>query len=316
MGSERIPLRRSGFKVRPLEYDWDEIQNIVGRALDDRTRETIDAVTGAFAMFGAVHADENTILLSQLQPALDSWKIATDRLCRVLRLSVAPKEEQFRRIDVIRPFIENDDWKTFGRMLPLELLSLSVSVSTAAERVAREEIEKGAASRIKNDLWSAWVCLIEGYLCRAEVNVTVNKSTKTESPFVNVIRALQSQLPVGCQRFALSTDPYESVALGIIRARHALGTLSEKQLLLILAGWGSGILNGYQSPLETATEGEIAEFKKKAERVFADIERRVAEAATDPDPMVADAMAEDGETGSELGVDPPATRGTLQDKLP
>lgn len=285
MGSERIPLRRSGLEAKSPEFNWDEIQGIVGRALDDRTREAIEAVTGAFAMFGLIHADENTILLSQLLPALDSWKIATDRLCRVLGLSVAPKEETFGRIDVIWPLVEKDDWKTVGGMLPLELLSLSVSVATAAERVVSEEIEKGAASRIKNDLWSAWVCLVGTYLSRAQVNVTVNKSSKTESPFVNVIRSLQSQLPAGCQRFAQSTDPYESVALGIIRARPALGTLSERQLLLILAGWGSGILKGYQTPLETATEDEIAEFKQKAERAFTDIERRVAGAATDPDPI-------------------------------
>src|SRR4051794_21742233 len=84
VGSERIPLRRSGFKANSLDYDWDEIQDVVGSALDGRTRELIETVTRAFGIFGGIHADENTILVSELRPALKAWKKATDDLRRTL----------------------------------------------------------------------------------------------------------------------------------------------------------------------------------------------------------------------------------------
>lgn len=281
---KRIPLKRFASVAGLSENLWSEIGKMLGTQIDETTRSSIEGVTLLFAMSGAIQSDENTILESELWPALDAWRRATDELRRVLRLGVDPVEETFGRIDVIKPFLEDviwpsqerDDWRIFGGMLPLQALALSVSSATAAARVASAEL-KGTAGRIKHDLWSAWACLVGTYLSRAKVDVSVSKNSKTESPYVNVIRSLQSHLPAGCQRFSESTDPYESVAIGIIRAHRALGKRSEKQLLLILGGWGTGILNGYQGPFETAGESKIAEFELQAERVFADIKRRRAE---------------------------------------
>ncbi|UGY25459.1 hypothetical protein HU675_0000445 [Bradyrhizobium septentrionale] len=324
MGSERIPLRRiNKFEDISLnEEHWHEIESqILGTQLDERTREQIKVATTAFGMLGPIQANENSILVSELRPALKAWKRATGGLRRTLRLKVAPLEETFGRLDVILPFLKKEDVKTFGRMLPLELLALSVSSATAAERVVNEEIRKGGASRIKNDLWSVWVCLIAVYLSRAQVKVTVSSGSKAESPFVKVIQSLQSHLPAGCQRFIGSADPYESLANGIKRARRTVGELGEKDLLLILAGWGSGVLKGYQGPLETSDKATIAKFKARAERVLADIERRAAGAAADPGatstsaPPGNCALAEGTEAAAELEVDLRGMAGMPQDKL-
>lgn len=319
MGSERIPLRRSSPEAKSFEYDWDEIQGIVEPELDDRTRELIETVTSAFGIFGDIQADDNSILVSEFLPALTSWTRATDNLRRTLRLEVNSAEKKFGRADVILPFLERDV-ESFGRILPLELLGLTVSSATAACQVVHDEIE-AAGSRIKNDLWSVWVCLVAIYLTRGGVKVTASSGSKKESPFVRVIQSLNSCLPVGCQRFSESGDSYESVANGIKLARRTLGKLSEKELLLILAGWGSGILKGYQGPLETSGEAEIAEFEARAERVFADIGRRAAGAAAGSDPTSTSALlgngalAEDTKAATEEGFDPTGIGGTPQDKV-
>lgn len=284
MGSERIPLRRLDSEASlPTEETWRIIQTeILDRPLDEWIRELVGIATVAYSLFGSTHSDENTVLSSELMPALESWMRATANLRRTLRLTVQPQELRFGRAEVILPFAEHNDIRSYGKMLPLELLAVSVASATAAASVALDEIGKGAGARIRNDLWSAWVCLVAIYLSRAGVKPTASSGNKPpkESPFVKVIQLLQSSLPPSCQRFTGSDEPYESITNGIKRARRTLGKLNEKQLLLILAGWGSSVLTGYGGPLESSSATDIVEFSETAERKLEGM-KRVAEASSE-----------------------------------
>jgi hypothetical protein len=277
---ERIPLRRRSSKYRPLdERDWEEVEQIIGVHINNRTRQLISMATDLFAAFGRTHAKDNTILRSEVLPEVKLWLKATNRLAHILKLPPVATDQELRRKDAIDPFLgsRRERNEKLERILDLHFLRLSVRSARAAGQYVHNRLKNRNGSSLASDLWATWVCLVAHHLSQADAKISASSTNKSSrvSPFVLVIKKLQSHLPPGCRRHSRSD---EALTKHIQSARRILGKLSEKQLALILAGWGSNIVSSFPGPLSKLAPEEIDELTAG---VFQSLEVRVRKSLPD-----------------------------------
>ncbi|MGE0288166.1 MAG: hypothetical protein AB7I42_17670 [Bradyrhizobium sp.] len=258
---ERIPLRRRSPKRRPISEDkWRKIEKIVGRPLDNRTRANISIANELFAVFGRTHAKDNTVLRSELLGELKLWLKITKRLAGILKLPPVSLDHKFDRKDAISPFrrFEGEGIKRLGAILDLHLLRLSVRSARATGEYIANRLTENRGSSLANELWAAWVCLVANHLAQAKVTISASSTNKSPpSPFVLVIEALQAHLPLTCRRH---TGSIEALTKHIQRVRRVMGKLDNRQLSLILGGWGSNILGSFPGPLSKLSQSDFEEL--------------------------------------------------------
>jgi hypothetical protein len=266
---ERLPLKKiHKYEVRNGDDDWSEVEGRSGIALTPETREKIHLFTTAYANFGPLYSSRRSILSKDAGVAIESWLSATERLTKAL---TPPGTDLGEFMPRKRPLSQMSKFTSIGQVALVGLLAKVVS------QRALDSLGAGNRNgRIEQDQWAAWTCLVTRELRSAGLKIagkSLNKSV-SESPYVNVMLALQSWLPGECRH----CGSYESMRKGAGAANKKFERLREKTLLQIIVGWGSQLLPSYPGNLRQAPEETLANFDDFAQRILDQAKSRVGKA--------------------------------------
>lgn len=272
---ERYVLRRGSFReVKLGDFEWKALEDVVGLPLPLDVREQIKVFADLYAFIGPMYSQANTVLASEIVPALASWLESTNSLLERLKVG---KEEINSKADFLVEYLHKKTAKRIAKALPLEFLAFAVqSAAKVGAFVLKRLTHEDRNLPIENDLWSAWVCLTTQELEKAGVKITgasVDKShDDSPSPFIRAIMELQSLLPEECQHFG----GYESVRKGTQQSIRAFGEMRKDTLLHLLAGWGAQLHTGYPGSLRRASPEKVQEFEETAQEIRALLAGRIS----------------------------------------
>jgi hypothetical protein len=189
---ERLVLRRpKSVHFTALSDDgWKLFEQIIEHPVQN-FRSWISYCLFLYNFAASHYTPQNTVLVTDLLPALNRWIKVGEQLLQRLRTE---KNVDASR-DALVQFLDQDRIAALSRILPLELLGFTANAALSAATIVKNEIEHESRNlAIENDLWSAWVCLTAKALEREGVETTgasTDKSTH-ESPFIKGIDFLQS----------------------------------------------------------------------------------------------------------------------------
>jgi len=261
---ERLLLDRSGFEwVAIKDNEWNDFEKVIGLRISSQIRERIEFHLHIYGLVGSCYSPDNTVLLTDIIPALDRWIRAGNSLLEILKAE--KKDIQSR--DAYAEFLDPNRTKTLVRDLPLQFLLFAVQSAIAAADIVKLEIENEKRNLpIENDLWSAWVCLTARILDSAGLTISGASTDKTvnESPFISGIVKLQSFLPKECRRF----NGYESVRIATQQSLRRMGGMTDELLLQVLI-WGLQPPEcvGYPGNLRQGSKDRIAAFEERVKEM-------------------------------------------------
>lgn len=246
--------------VEITENQWKELEKIVGVSLSNRTL-VIQLYLHLYSMAGSSHSPDNTVLITDILPALERWIRASDLLLEKLRA----KKPDISSREAYLAFLDQDRIQKLHRALPSQLLLFAAESAVGAGQIVKQEIESETRHLpIENDLWSAWVCLTARVLKGAGLKISgasIDKSSHSNpSPFIRAIMELQSLLPKQCRRY----NGYESVRTATQQSLRSMGGL-KTQLLLQVLMWGLQLpeQSGYPGSLRKGSKDHIAAFEAR-----------------------------------------------------
>lgn len=265
--------------VEITETQWREIERIIGVSLSNRTM-AIQFYMHLYGMAGSSHSPDNTVLVTDILPALERWMRAGDLLIERLR----GKKIDLSSRDAYVALLDEERIQKLRRALPSQLLLFAAESAVGAGQIVRQEIESESRHRpIENDLWSAWVCLTARILKAAGLKISgasIDKSSHANpSPFIRAVIELQSLLPKQCRRY----NGYESVRTATQQSLRNMGGL-KTQLLVQVLMWGLQLPEhpGYPGNLRKGTKGDIAAFEARVREMQHKIALRNQKFGFDP----------------------------------
>lgn len=276
---ERLVLKRpKSVHFMALSDDgWKLFEQIIEHPVQD-FRSWISYCLFLYNFAASHYTPENTVLVTDLLPALNRWIKVGEHLLQRLRT----EENVDASRDALVQFLDQDRIAALSRILPLELLGFTANAALSAATIVKNEIEHESRNlAIENDLWSAWVCLTAKALEREGVETTgasTDKSTH-ESPFIKGIDFLQSFFLKDCHRY----NGYESVRINTQAALRAMGGMDERMLMHIL-GWGLQFPEwvGYPGNLNEGSQDRIALLEERVKEVQLRVAERNKKQGFDP----------------------------------
>lgn len=262
----RSPLKRMiRYDVRDSDSDWSEIEQTAGIKLPPETREKIHMFAELYSSIGPMYSPKQSILSKDVEVAITTWLATTETLIK----SLTPADSDL-----------NDIASSSGRNLTA--VGMTALIGILAKDVGQKALEalskENRNGRLAKDLWAAWACLTTRALQSAGLNTTGKSLDKSnsESPYVNVMIALQEWLPGACRE----RGSYESMRNGAQAANRKFKQLSDTTLLQIIAGWGSQMLSQYAGPLMQAEPEYLANFDALAGDVLKQLESQLSKPCT------------------------------------
>lgn len=266
---ERLLLNRVSSEIVIIDdEDWKEFERIIEHPIQD-FRTAISLYLNLFSYAASHYRPENTVLITEILPALNRWIKVGESLLQSLgteNKAHASREEFVKSLD-------QDRIAALPRALPLELLRFAGEAALSAATIVKTEIEhEGRNLPIENDLWCAWVCLTARALEKAGIETTGASTDKSihESPFIKGIDFLQSFFPRHCHRY----NGYESVRTNTQAAVRAMGGMEHRMLMQVLM-WGLQLPEtaAYPGNLHAGAQDRIALFEKRIK----EMQLRIAE---------------------------------------
>jgi hypothetical protein len=246
------------------DKDWRDLEKLWNASLPVDAREKIEVASRVYAMVGPPQK-LNTVTVVRAEKALHDWIKA----CGRLRLALGERKTSaplLTKLDVVTRFYGEAAVRKIGKMKPLSFVLYLVEAAMGAALFAMAEKQhQNISSALQKDLWRAWAAYVAAVAEAAGVRVSAASSNELnkESPFVKGVMFLQERLPRECRRFI----GYSSVAKGVQQSR-AFQQKSPESLLLILAGWGTGIpeLGEYDFADAEAITGSLLHGKYTQEK--------------------------------------------------